>query len=176
MRIDCRKKEEESMRTRPLLPLAAGLLAAASLHAQTKISGTLQCAKSNPQYAIEVPDGAKGHALELAKTARTWSKPIEMAGLQSKDGASVAVADGKDNHSADRGYHTGTMSNGDHYWVQFQGVSESANGSMQSQTGTWNFAGGTGKLKGLQGKGTYKTKGAPDGTATVQVEGTYKLP
>jgi hypothetical protein len=47
---------------------------------------------------------------------------------------------------------------------------------LESAEGKWSFGGGTGKLKGLKGKGTYKGKGAPDGTLTVEVEGEYELP
>jgi hypothetical protein len=36
--------------------------------------------------------------------------------------------------------------------------------------------GGTGKLKGIKGKGTYKAKMASDGSATGEVEGEYELP
>jgi len=163
------------MRWKSVLALAAGLCAAMSLSAQTKVSGTLQCGKSEPQ-AIPVADGVPGHALVLVKTPCTWSKPFEIAGLQGKEGVSVAINDAKGDTSSDSGYHTGTMSNGDQYWVHFQGTSRSAKGVLQGQSGTWSFTGGTGKLKGLQGKGTYKTTGAADGTATVQVAGEYKLP
>jgi hypothetical protein len=42
--------------------------------------------------------------------------------------------------------------------------------------GTWSFTGGTGKLKGLKGKGTYKDSGTPDGKLEAQLEGDYSLP
>jgi hypothetical protein len=43
-------------------------------------------------------------------------------------------------------------------------------------SGTWMYTGGTGKLKGLKGKGTYTIKFESDGSATAQVEGEYTLP
>ena len=49
-------------------------------------------------------------------------------------------------------------------------------GTIKSADGTWSFTGGTGKLKGIKGKGTYKGTGAPDGTVTYEVEGEYELP
>ncbi|HSB37008.1 MAG TPA: hypothetical protein VLH41_09020 [Thermoanaerobaculia bacterium] len=164
------------MRMKALLAFATGFVAAGALLAQTKMSGTLSCGKADPQHAIEVQDGVAGHSLTLVKTTCTWSKPFEMAGLQGKDGASASTGDSKGGVSADQGYHTGTVSNGDTYWVRFQGTSTMANGALQSQKGTWSFTGGTGKLKGLQGKGTYKTTASPDGTSSVEVEGEYKLP
>jgi len=45
-----------------------------------------------------------------------------------------------------------------------------------STVGTWSFTGGTGKLKGLKGKGTYKGTGNADGSMTYEVEGDYELP
>ena len=47
---------------------------------------------------------------------------------------------------------------------------------VPQEEGTWNFTGGIGKLKGIKGKGTYKGKGASDGTVTYEVEGEYELP
>ena len=42
--------------------------------------------------------------------------------------------------------------------------------------GTWSFTGGTGKLKGLKGKGTFKSSGATADATEDQVEGEYTLP
>jgi hypothetical protein len=43
-------------------------------------------------------------------------------------------------------------------------------------TGTWRYIGGTGKFKGIMGKGTYK--GGPDasGNYVSEVNGEYTLP
>ena len=49
-------------------------------------------------------------------------------------------------------------------------------GRTARRGGTWTFTGGTGKLKGIKGKGTYKDKGAADGSGTIEVEGEYELP
>ena len=68
------------------------------------------------------------------------------------------------------------MANGDKYSVRYQGTSTAKDGGPPTISGTWNFTGGTGKLKGLTGKGTYKGKGNPDGGATFEVRGDHKLP
>jgi hypothetical protein len=39
----------------------------------------------------------------------------------------------------------------------------------------WTIDGGTGKLKGIKGKGTLKWKMGPDGK-TIELEGEYELP
>ena len=46
---------------------------------------------------------------------------------------------------------------------------------LESGEGTWTFAGGTGKLKGIKGKGTYKCKPSGD-NVDCDVEGEYRLP
>jgi hypothetical protein len=68
------------------------------------------------------------------------------------------------------------MANGDRYFTVTQGTGAMKEGVAQTAEGTWSYTGGTGKLKGLKGKGTFKGKAAPDGTFTIEVEGEYQLP
>jgi len=75
-----------------------------------------------------------------------------------------------------RGVEWGTMANGDKYFVRYEGTATAKEGAPPTISGTWSFTGGTGKLKGLTGKGTYKGKGNPDGSATLEVQGDHKLP
>jgi hypothetical protein len=42
------------------------------------------------------------------------------------------------------------------------------------QKGTWSFTGGTGKLKGIKGKGTYTCTPSGDGVS-CEIEGDYQL-
>ncbi len=153
-------------------PKAAGVPGGAG---GTRISGTLRCGKTTSN-AVEVGDEA-GHALAVGKTPCTWSKPMTIGGSTTKEGTSLALSDARGDVSSDHGYHVGTMANGDKYFVRFDGRSESSKGALQGQVGRWGFTGGTGKLTGLQGRGTYKTSAAaPDGSTTVEVEGEYRLP
>jgi hypothetical protein len=46
--------------------------------------------------------------------------------------------------------HAITMDSGDKLFVCHEGT-----GTPDGQDGTWSFTGGTGKLKGIKGKGTY---------------------
>jgi hypothetical protein len=150
---------------------------AAFATAQTKIAGTLQCAKSDPSHSIEVGD-KPGHVMVVEKAACTWAKPLEMGGSQTKDGVSVQTMEVSGGKSSGSGTHWGTMVSGDKYFVRFQGKATlDKDGVVQSVNGTWSYTGGTGKLKGLQGKGTYKSgKANADGGSTVEIEGDYKLP
>jgi hypothetical protein len=74
------------------------------------------------------------------------------------------------------GYVVGTLANGDKMYVRTQGSSTLKDGAVETAEGTWSFRGGTGKLKGVKGKGSYKGKGTTDGSAIYDVESEYELP
>jgi len=67
------------------------------------------------------------------------------------------------------------MENGDKLYTRYQGIGSVKEGVATGE-GTWSFTGGTGKLKGIKGKGTYKASGPLDGDGEAQVEGEYSLP
>jgi len=67
---------------RIVLVFAGLTLLAASAAAQTKITGTIQCAKPDPQNAVPVGD-RPGHAFVVMKAKCTWTKPMELAGVQT---------------------------------------------------------------------------------------------
>jgi len=177
------------MRLKALFLIALGAFASGAVSAQTKvattppakavglpgtrISGTLQCGKTKSNV-VDVGDDA-GHALAVGKTPCTWTKPMTIGGAQTKEGSSSAVSDVRGDVSADHGYHVGTMSSGDKYYVRFDGQTQSSNGVARSQSGRWGFTGGTGKLTGLRGRGTFKGTVNADGSMTVEVEGEYRL-
>jgi hypothetical protein len=163
------------MKMRGVLVFLSAIALAAAATAQTKTSGTLQCSKSDPVNMIEVGD-QPGHAFVIAKTACSWSKPMEIEGAQTKDGVSVGSEEMSGGKSSSSGTHWSTMSSGDKMFVRFQGKSTyDKDGKMLTSKGTWSYTGGTGKLKGIKGKGTYDGKGSPDGTAAYEVEGDYTL-
>jgi len=163
------------MRLRIAASMLIALALAASLAAQTKISGTLQCDKSDPVYTIPVGD-RPGHAFAISKTKCTWSKPLEMEGVAAKDYEYTGFNDVSGNRVRSRSAGVGTLANGDRCFVVAQGTGTVKEGVVQTLEGTWSYTGGTGKFKGLKGKGTYKGKVAPDGTYTSEVEGEYQLP
>jgi hypothetical protein len=143
--------------------------------AQTKISGTIQCGKPDPQQSIDVGD-RPNHSLGISKSTCTWTKPMEIGGGQTKEGFSVASTDVSVGKAQSSGYHVTTMAGGDKFNVRYHGTDTMKEGTPPSSEGTWSFTSGTGKLKGIKGKGTYKGTGAADGTMTFEVEGEYELP
>ena len=163
------------MRLKIIFTLLIVLALAAVANAQTKVSGTLQCGKPDQQQAIEVGD-RPNHSFVIGQMKCTWTKTLEIGGVQSKEDVYTAFNEVSGNRSHGQAYGVGTMTNGDKYYVRPQGSATLKEGVFESAEGKWSYASGTGKLKGLKGKGTYKGKGAPDGTSTVEVEGEYELP
>jgi hypothetical protein len=160
------------MRRTGLLVLAA-LAVALSASAQTKLTGTVHCVKGDPDYSIEVGD-APGHVLTARKSACTWTGG-EIAGMKVTAAQDVATGEVNGNMAHDSGYHVATMDSGDKYTVHFAGAATMAQDMTGTITGKWNFVSGTGKLKGIKGGGTYKGKANADGSADVDVTGTYTL-
>jgi hypothetical protein len=148
---------------------------AGSALAQTKISGTGKCAKAEASNAIEAGD-RPGHMLVVSKNSCAWTAAMEMAGLKSMTYTAAVSSDITGGKSQDRGYVVMTMDNGDKAYVRFQGTGTSSPDGARSGEGTWSYTGGTGKLKGLKGKGTFKSSGSSADVTEDQVEGEYSLP
>ena len=163
------------MKARILGIACVTFLVAAAAGAQTKISGTAQCGQPETVGKADAGDRA-GHTMELGKGSCTWTAPLEMAGLKSKDGNSVSFVEATSTRSSGTGTFVGNMDNGDKFFVSFHDSTTIKNGQPAGPSkGTWSYTGGTGKLKGLQGKGTYTVTGNADGTSTVAVEGDYTI-
>ncbi|HLV93709.1 MAG TPA: hypothetical protein VKS44_00845 [Candidatus Acidoferrales bacterium] len=164
------------MKQRILWAFVLGLALPAVAAAQTKITATISCAKPDPAYSIEAGDRA-GHALQLAKFACTWTAPMEVDGVAAKDGQDVATSDGSGTRFHTVGYHVSNMANGDKIFVRFSGTNTmTKDGKPVADGGTWSYIGGTGKFKGIKGKGTYKGKADANGNMVSDIEGVYILP
>ncbi len=159
---------------RAMLAFTLLTITASIATAQTKITGDGKCGKPDQQQSIDVGDRT-GHALTLVKFSCTWTTPLEMAGLKSKDYTGTVSSDVSGGKSQDRGYVVITMDNGDKAFIRFTGSGTTAKDGTSSGGGTWSYAGGTGVLRGLAGKGTYTSTGNADG-GQDHVEGEYALP
>ena len=151
------------------------LLLSTTVTAQTRISGTLKCDKPEPAYQIEVGD-RPGHIMALEKLSCTWATPIDMGGDKAKDASVVVSVDVTPTRSAASGAGVSTNESGDKAFTVIRDTTVIKNGKPEPTQGTWSYSGGTGKLKGIKGKGTYKTTLNEDRTSTVEVEGEYELP
>ncbi len=155
------------------LAAAVVCFCAATVGAQTKVSGTAQCAKPEDQHAIAVGD-LPDHSLVVEQAKCAWTKPMEIGGDKSKEGVSTATDDVSGSAFRTRGFHVSTMESGDKFFVWFQGSGTTKDGKLEGQKGNWGFTGGTGKLKGLKGKGTFSCTASGD-AMTCEVEGEYEL-
>jgi hypothetical protein len=147
---------------------------AAVASAQTKISGTAQCGKPEPTYSIQVGD-QPDHSFAISQSKCPYTKPSEIAGTQTKEFVTTSFSEIDGSRATTRGYVDGSMANGDKFYVRSQGSANLKEGIIENAEGTWSFVGGTGKLEGIKGKGTYKGKGGPEGI-TYEIEGEYELP
>jgi hypothetical protein len=147
---------------------------------QTKVSGTLKCSgKGGTEYTVEVGD-QPGHVLMMNKDkddSCTWPVPIVIAGVKSTGnvGAGLTEVDGAKFQI--QGWDVQTMENGDKVYVHSQTTGTvTGGGKAFTYEGTWSWTDGTGRFKGIKGKGTFKGSGTTDSGTTSQIEGEYTLP
>ena len=156
--------------------IACGLLALlphTSAQAQMKLAGKMTCNKADPNHTASVDDQAK-HTISLGVSKCTWSEG-KIGGEQLKDETDTFTSDATGNLSHDRGYGVGSVEGGDKYYVRFEGTTTLKGEAPVGGKCTWAFTGGTGKLKGLTGKGTCKGTFSPDGKGSWDIQGTYAI-
>lgn len=141
-----------------------------------KFAGTCECAKSDPQHMLPAGD-RPDHSLGVESSKCSWSKPADIGGAKTKDGVATHVIEVIGDKIRFHGVHEVTMDSGDKVALPYQGRGVSKNKNETQSQGTFTFAEGTGKLKGITGKGTFNCKSAgPDAGVSCQVEGEYALP
>ena len=164
------------MKLKIILTFLIVLALAAVASAQTKISGTYQCGKADQEHSIEIGDRAD-HSFTICQGKCTWTKPLEIAGIQSKEGVYTLLTETSGNTSRYRFYYVDTMANGDKAYYRGEGTMTVKDQVPQSGDEKWTLVRGTGKLKGVKGKGTDTLKtAAADGSSTWDTEGEYELP
>jgi hypothetical protein len=163
------------MKTRFGALLFLGVLVAVSLSAATKTSGTAMCTMDPASPAPVAISDQPDHAFAIGKAQCTWTG-FSVAGQAYKDGISTSLNEISGDTSSATGYHVATTTTGDTATAKFQGSGKLKDGKNVSDGGTWTFTSGTGKLKGIKGKGTYQGTPNADGTMTYKVDGEYSLP
>ena len=160
------------MRVKTVFVFLGAVALAASALAETKVSGTASC-KSDPPTPVAIGD-AEGHAYAVGKAQCTWTK-FAIGGTPYKDGVSVWTEEMQGEKSSSSGFHVATLENGDKCTCSFRGSSTAKDGKFVSGGGTWTYTSGTGKCKGIMGKGQYKGTPNADGTVTYEVSGKYTM-
>jgi hypothetical protein len=141
--------------------------------AQTKFAGTCTCAKADVSHMVPVGDRAD-HALGVEQFKCTWTK-FDIGGDPAKDSVGTHTIEANGGKVRFHGVNFVTMQSGDKVGLPYQGSGTSTkDGKDTHSKGTFGFADGTGKLKGVSGKGSFSCKGAGDGSVNCEVEGEYQ--
>jgi hypothetical protein len=155
----------------------AGLvfMLASAVGAQTKFTGSLTCAKPDPNHSIEAPDHP-GHSYSLEKDSCKWGADTLINGLKITDDTGVGTGEMTATKATTSASRVATMENGDKLFVSVHDSSPVKDGVPTNIEGAFTITGGTGKLKGIKGHGTYKVAPNADGSAAVAVTGEYTVP
>ena len=155
------------MRTLSFL-LGFTLFLAPALAAQ-RLSGEGTCAK--PEVS-QVPVGDRpDHTFSISKNSCSWTKPFEIAGARGQGGPAVQFDERDGSTSRFHGYFLDRMSTGDTVHYRYKGTAVYSGEAPRDIAWNWAIAGGTGRFRGLTGKGT--CKGSPGGRWACS--GTYRL-
>jgi hypothetical protein len=100
---------------------------------------------------------------------------MEIEGAKTQGGTFTVFSEHSGNTMRDHGYVTETMDSGDKYTVRIDSTEMWGGGKPVSERGTWSFTNGTGKIKGIKGKGTFAGKSDGD-NMVLTIEGEYQLP
>jgi len=162
------------MRMRTGVVLLATLALVPLARAQTKVSGTVQCAKPDKAFSIPV-EGEPGHAYAISHGTCTWTKPMEIAGTKTKSDVLTNYDEIKGSTAHGHGDGVGTLESGDQFRVRLEGKSLLKDAAPASSEGTWKFVGGTGALKTVKGGGSYTCKAGAEGAMICEVSGDYSV-
>ena len=81
-------------------------------------------------------------AVTLNDTECAWTKPMDMAGIQTKEDVATGSDEISGASARAHGFVVGTMSNGDKFHVRTQGTDTYKEGNIQASQGMWSFVGG----------------------------------
>jgi hypothetical protein len=140
-----------------------------------KMTETAKCEKADQEYSLPIA-GQKNHSFSISHTKCTYTKPGQIAGIETKDGEDTISAEVRGTHVFWHGFYVENMANGDQAYYRHHGQGLIKNGVFSTGTDDWVMVRGTGKLKGYKGKGTCKIIGADDGSATDECSGEYTAP
>jgi hypothetical protein len=123
--------------------------------------------------AFAAGGGSRGSHPGVEASKCSWSKPLDIGGDKTKDSVATDMIEISGDRFHIRGIHELTVQSGDKVALRYQGVGVSKDNQARSK-GTFAFAEGPGKLKGITGKGTISCKPAGDG-ASCDVVGEYQV-
>lgn len=137
----------------------------------TKITGSFS-RKIRGQASVVIAH-EENHILSLVGVAgpQKTSDPL-FKNVEINDWGTNDLVNGRGPQS---GYWCNNHANGDRDWGTFEGKI-TASGRQVTMEGTYQWTGGTGKLKGISGGGTYKGPFPSSSDVVNNWEGEYTLP
>lgn len=166
------------MRNVCCLLVVAGVacLWSAGAGAQTSFATTVVCGDDKSDVNHELPAGDRpDHKFGVQQFKCGYTKPMDIGGDKSKEGLVTGTFEDTGSKSHFRGMYVVTMESGDKIFAPYQGTATLKEGKSVESHGTFSYSGGTGKMKGIKGKGTFKC--APAGEKWgCDSEGEYQLP
>jgi hypothetical protein len=153
--------------------VGASCLCSAGALAQTKVAWSDSCGKADPDYNVQVGD-PNGHSFGLGQLKCHATKPAEIGADKGKEAVVTSASESSGNKSHQHGIYVLSMESGDKVSLPYQGTTTLKDGKPTGANGTWSFGAGTGKLKGIKGKGTWHCSAAGDGWS-CEGEGEYEL-
>jgi len=157
-----------------LILIGVASLYSATATAQTKFSGTSTCGKPDPQTMLPAGDSAD-HQYGVEQIKCSWSTPMEIGSDKAKEGLATELVEVRGDKVIFRGFYLVTMESGDKAFIPYRGEGTAKDGKPTDSKGTVMFVGGSGKLKGMSGNGSFSCTAAADGGLSCSVEGEYKL-
>src|SRR5512136_1586691 len=122
--------------------------------AQNKVSGAIDCDKADPMHAIPLPD-RQGYSFVISQHKCTYTKSIAIEGVEAKEFVNSVFNEVMGASVRTTASGVTTYSNGDRGYTRSTGTGEA---KAMTRSGKWTFSGGTGKLSGIKGGGTYTCK------------------
>ncbi len=147
-------------------------VSAVEVQAQGKIDSQWKCGKATVEHSVDVGDQA-GHTYVVTQSKCSATKG-EIGGVQDKEGTATEFHDVMGNKQSWHGIFVETLASGDKLHYSYRGTGTAAGGQFVSGSNTWTITGGTGKFRGVKGKGTCKGTLNPDGSPSWDCEGTYE--
>ena len=140
---------------------------------QTHIGGTAECSAPEQVHVMRLSDHAN-HFFVMSQGKCHWTKPFSISGAETQDDEATVSKEVRGNHARVRGYVTETTVGGDKFSYRILGEQVIDHGKTVSEDGRWAIVSGTGKLKGIHGKGTYTGK-LQGNSMVFDLEGEYQV-
>ncbi len=139
----------------------------------TKMSGTAVCDPPSVQHVLPV-EGRPHHSYAVNQVKCTWTRPWQIGGVANKAGVGTGVVEDHGTWSHSSGTYVDTMANGDVVYYQYEFKTTVKEGKSQISGHKWELVGGTGKLKGVKGKGSCNATTQEDGKVVYECQGEYQ--